>query len=160
MATVKLLFCAFLKFLIFLNRPIPAALVKMDPREHLRKDAAISTRLGTSLPQLTILAASAVIEFNALKLLFAFRLTRDTVSDSGYCPAARLGNLDIAFLTMGQTFPLRQPAFCQLHGGFHRGVYLFLHRLITGPANRHDLLLPHRLRSLKSASRSGNFFPV
>jgi len=97
------------------------------------------------LLQLTVFAASSIVEFNPPQAFFALRLTFDAVSNTGHCAATRCRNFNPAFLAMRQAFAVRQAAFGQLDHRFHGGIYLLLHRLIAGPTDSHDSLLLFKL---------------
>jgi len=86
-----------------------------------------------------ILVGASIIQGNGLPGFLKFRLAFDAVADAGHCLAAGFENRLPAFLAMSQAFAVRQPASCQLDRGFHRGVDLFLHRSVAGPANSHNL---------------------
>lgn len=93
------------------------------------------------LLQLTIFAAFTVVEFNRLPPFFKFSLTFDTQSNPPQCLATSFRNSNLALLAMSQAFALRKPAFGQLNSRFHGGIYLFLHRPISGPTSCHDVFL-------------------
>jgi hypothetical protein len=65
----------------------------------------------------------------------------DTQTNAGDGPAPGLRDNVLAFLAMRQALALRQPAPGQLNRVFHAGIYLFLYIPVTGPANRHSVLL-------------------
>jgi hypothetical protein len=90
---------------------------------------------------LTVLAASSIVESDGLQFFFEFRLASDTISHTRYGHAARFWNFGIALLATAKAFADRQSAFCQLDSGLHCGIYLFLHGLIPGPTDSHDLFL-------------------
>jgi hypothetical protein len=108
--------------------------------------------LIADLLELTILAASAIEEFNGLLSFFTLCLTADAASNPGHGPAARFRDFNLAVLTMRQAFAIRHSAFGQFDRGFHRGLYLFVYRLIAGPTNGHHVFL------LFQCSRDAAFF--
>jgi hypothetical protein len=75
------------------------------PGAHLPRSSTLCFQLvlrsSPYLLYLTILATSSIIGFNRLQPFFAFRLTCDTISNSGHCSATRFRNFNLAFLTMG-----------------------------------------------------------